>query len=40
MIPDPWFFAFAFIIAPAIVVAVAYVAVLMDERRDRSHPAE
>lgn len=43
MIPDPWLFTFAFVVCPAIVVLVGYVAVRLHERsldRDRSRPAE
>jgi hypothetical protein len=40
MIPDPWAFALAFIIAPVIVVGVGYVAVLLHERASPRHPAE
>lgn len=32
MIPDPWTFALAFLVAPAIVVGVGYIAVRLHER--------
>jgi uncharacterized membrane protein len=43
MIPEPATFIFAFIVVPAIVVAVGYIAVRLHERsldRDQSHSAE
>ena len=42
MIPEPWTFALAFVVTPAVVLALGYVAVRLHERSlpPRSGPAE
>ena len=37
---DPWMFGLAFVLAPAVVVGLGYLAVRLHERSAPNHPAE